>query len=178
MRDAKSYQYQKKHEFCDNGTVSAWVIVQKLSRLLVTIRWHILLYVRNRQLKVWVSASHCVKSVQIRSYFWSVFSRIWTEYGEIQRISPYSVRMPENVDHNSVFGHFSCSLSFNWFLPQEIGIFKKVTCIEKWSASNYLSNILSDAEDVVFIVTRYRNSAFFLGIDVRVWVWGIGGAGK
>ena len=25
---------------------------------------------------------HCVKSVQIRSYFWSVFSRIWTEYGE------------------------------------------------------------------------------------------------
>ena len=26
---------------------------------------------------------HCVKSVQIRSYFWSVFSRIQTEYGEI-----------------------------------------------------------------------------------------------
>ena len=26
--------------------------------------------------------SHCVKSVQIRSFFWSVFSRIRTEYGE------------------------------------------------------------------------------------------------
>ena len=25
---------------------------------------------------------HCVKSVQIRSFFWSVFSRIWTEYGD------------------------------------------------------------------------------------------------
>ena len=24
---------------------------------------------------------HCVKSVQIRSFFWSVFSRIRTEYG-------------------------------------------------------------------------------------------------
>ena len=24
---------------------------------------------------------HCVKSVQIWSFFWSVFSRIWTEYG-------------------------------------------------------------------------------------------------
>ena len=24
--------------------------------------------------------------------FWSVFSRIWTEYGEIQSISPYSVQ--------------------------------------------------------------------------------------
>ena len=27
--------------------------------------------------------------------FWSAFSRIWTEYGEILRISPYSVRMRE-----------------------------------------------------------------------------------
>ena len=26
---------------------------------------------------------HCVKSVQIQNFFWSVFSRIWTEYGEI-----------------------------------------------------------------------------------------------
>ena len=30
---------------------------------------------------------HCVKSVQIRSYFWSVFSRILTEYGP--EITPY-----------------------------------------------------------------------------------------
>ena len=27
--------------------------------------------------------SHCVKSVQIRSFFWSLFSRIRTDYGEI-----------------------------------------------------------------------------------------------
>ena len=33
---------------------------------------------------------HCVKSVQIRSYFWSVFPRIWTEYGEIQSIGHFS----------------------------------------------------------------------------------------
>ena len=26
---------------------------------------------------------HCVKSVQIRIYFWSVFSRIRTEYGDL-----------------------------------------------------------------------------------------------
>ena len=26
---------------------------------------------------------HCVKSVQIRSFSWSVFSRIWTEFGKI-----------------------------------------------------------------------------------------------
>ena len=39
--------------------------------------------------------------------FWSAFSRIWTEYGEILRISPYSVRMLKNVDQNNYeYGHF------------------------------------------------------------------------
>ena len=32
--------------------------------------------------------------------FWSAFSRIRTEYGELQSISPYSVRMRENADQN------------------------------------------------------------------------------
>ena len=39
--------------------------------------------------------------------FWSVFSRIWTEYRKILRISPYSVRMRENTDRNkSKYGSF------------------------------------------------------------------------
>ena len=52
--------------------------------------------------------THCEKSVQIRSYFWYVFSCIRTEYGEIRRdISPYSVREREyRSRNNSVFGHF------------------------------------------------------------------------
>ena len=33
--------------------------------------------------------------------FWSVFSRIRTEYGAIRSISPYSVQMPENTDQNN-----------------------------------------------------------------------------
>ena len=45
---------------------------------------------------------HCVKSVQIRSVFWSVFSRIWTEYGKILGISPYSVRMREYTDQKKL----------------------------------------------------------------------------
>ena len=36
---------------------------------------------------------HCVKSVQIRRFFLSVFPRIWTEYGDLLRI-----RMRENTD--------------------------------------------------------------------------------
>ena len=58
---------------------------------------------------------HCVKNVCIRSfsglYFlafglnterYSVFSRIWTEYGEKLCISPYSVRMRENTDQKNL----------------------------------------------------------------------------
>ena len=33
--------------------------------------------------------------------FWSIFSRIRTEYGEILRISPYSVPMRENMYQNN-----------------------------------------------------------------------------
>ena len=43
---------------------------------------------------------HWVKSVQIRSYLWSLFSRNWTEYGE-----------------RPIFGHFSCSGRFLENLP-------------------------------------------------------------
>ena len=42
------------------------------------------------------------ESVQIRIFFWSVFSRIPTEYGEILRISPYSVRMWGNTDQKKL----------------------------------------------------------------------------
>ena len=44
----------------------------------------------------------CVKSIQIRSYFWSVFSCIWTECGEIWSISLYSVRIQENTDQKKL----------------------------------------------------------------------------
>ena len=41
---------------------------------------------------------HCVKSVQIWSYFWSVFTCIRTEYEDLRSTSPYSVRIQENTD--------------------------------------------------------------------------------
>ena len=40
---------------------------------------------------------HCVKSVQIRSFL-SVFSCIWTEYGDLRSLSPYPVRIQGNAD--------------------------------------------------------------------------------
>ena len=60
---------------------------------------------------------HCMKSVQIRSFFWSVFSRIRTEYGEIRSISPYSVEYrkcePEKTPY--LVGHFSRSVYYSGF---------------------------------------------------------------
>ena len=55
--------------------------------------------------------------------FLSAFSSIWTEHGKILRISPYSVRMRENVDqNNSEYGHFLHSVKVILFLVNEIQV--------------------------------------------------------
>ena len=53
---------------------------------------------RNSSLKTFYNG-HCVKSVQIQSFFLSVFSCIRAEYGDLPSKSPYSVRIQENTDH-------------------------------------------------------------------------------
>ena len=46
--------------------------------------------------------THCLKSVQIRSIFWSVFSSIRTECGDLRSKSLYSVPMRENTDQKKL----------------------------------------------------------------------------
>ena len=50
---------------------------------------------------------HCVKSVQVRSFFWSVFSRIRTEYGAISYLSVFCPNTgkcrPERTTHLDTF---------------------------------------------------------------------------
>ena len=87
---------------------------------------------------------------------WSVFSRIQAEYGEILRISPYSVRMRENVDqNNSGSGHFSRS-SWYWTYihPQEV--YYKVVRKHKTFMVNFLLN--ADASNTI----QYNCSRNFL----------------
>ena len=51
------------------------------------------------------------KKYRYSELFWSVFSRIRTEYGEILLISLYLVQMRENTDHNdSEYGHLQRSV--------------------------------------------------------------------
>ena len=56
---------------------------------------------------------------------WSVFSHIRTEYGEILRISPYSIWMRENTDqNNSEYVHFSRSvLLLFWSTKLSISVY-------------------------------------------------------
>ena len=45
---------------------------------------------------------HCVKSVQIWSFLWSVFSCLGIEYGDLRIKSPYSIRTQENTDQRKL----------------------------------------------------------------------------
>ena len=65
-----------------------------------------------------VPSHHCGKSVQIRSLSRSIFSRIRTEYGDLLRKSPYSVRMQENTEQKKLriwmlFMKWMCKLYSN-----------------------------------------------------------------
>ena len=87
---------------------------------------------------------HCVKSVQIRYFFWSVFSRTRTEYGEIRSISQYSVPIRENTDQKKLrirnistqwnFVDFSENLHFK--LEFELDIFSDIFYLEYYNKRN------------------------------------------
>ena len=49
-----------------------------------------------------LASTHCVKSVQMQSFFWSVFFRIRPEYGDLPSNSNYSVRIQENTDQKKL----------------------------------------------------------------------------
>ena len=42
------------------------------------------------------------ESVQTRSFFWSVYSCIQTEYGDLNSKSPHSVRIQDNTDQKKL----------------------------------------------------------------------------
>ena len=48
-------------------------------------------------------------------FFWTIFSRVLTEYGEILRIPPHSFRMRKKTDQrNFKYRHFSRSVILQW----------------------------------------------------------------
>ena len=92
--------------------------------------------------------SHCVKIVQIRRYFWSIFSCIRTEYRKIQ------------TRNNSVFGHFSRSV---------IGI---ELLKEYKSIVNGLIKTISDKTSHKLHITKTLKKDFFTNIllqDIKTY---------
>ena len=76
------------------------------------------------QSKLVKQKGHCVKSVKIRSFFWSVFFSIWNEYLEILRFLSSSVRMRENADEKKIrpwtnFTEGDCILMKTWAVLKE-----------------------------------------------------------
>ena len=46
--------------------------------------------------------THCMKSVPIRSFLWSLFSCVRTEYGDLLHNSPCRARIHENTDQKKL----------------------------------------------------------------------------
>ena len=83
-------------------------------------------------------SSHCLKSVQIRSFFWFVFSYIWTEYKKI----------PSRK--NSVFGHFLRSVTEWHKLELTLRIFMK------YSDSVSVHHCVKSVQIRSFFWSKYR----------------------
>ena len=73
--------------------VSSHKCIRKIANLKDTKCWKHCYLFRN-----WSIYRHCVTSVQIQRSFWSVFSCIRTEYGDLLCKSPYSVQIQENTE--------------------------------------------------------------------------------
>ena len=84
----------------------------------------------------WTRAIHYVKSVQIRSFFWSVFSCIWTEYGDIRGIqSEYAKSGPEKILYLGTFHTvFLCRTNIRFYFDA-FQHFVVLTAV--WKVSKY-----------------------------------------
>ena len=91
---------------------------------------------------------HCVKSVQIQSYFWCAFSCTRTEYGDLLRISPYSIRVQENTDLKklpiwTLFKQWNNTIN-DWSegsISSWTGMYFKLTCVYSAFSENWEKKI-------------------------------------
>ena len=73
--------------------------------------------------------------------FWSVFSRIWTECGEVWSISPYWVQVGESTNQkNSKHGDFSLSINFT-ILPR-FTCSRSLSCFMEVCLSAYKNQLI------------------------------------
>ena len=80
---------------------------------------------------------HCVKCVQIRSFFWSVFSHIWTEYE------------PEETPYLDTFHAVICSEYQAKISSLLVELNEKVGCIERiYKTEDSMYQYLGETSDM------------------------------
>ena len=100
--NALTWRYTEKFGiYWKKSIVELNVLFSRLYQKQTPKRWSFSGSLRKFSAKLFLKI-RCAKSVQIRNFFWSVFSRIRTEYGAILRISPYSVRVWDYMDRNKI----------------------------------------------------------------------------
>ena len=85
-----------------------------------------------------------MKSVQTRSFFWSVFSRIRTEYENLHSKYPYSVRIRENTDQKKLR---------IWTLSTQWDILAKSSILNIWQGPTYAPAYVITKFSVMIIST-------------------------
>ena len=95
---------------------------------------------------------HCVKSIQVRSFFWSIFSRMRTKYGDILRISPYSVQIRENKDQKKL-RIWTLFRQCVWTL--KIGFFNYADDTNTCNCKNTFVGAISDLETTIYKIFNW-----------------------
>ena len=115
-----------------------------------------------------MKSSHCVKSVQIQSFFWPVFSRIQTKYGDLFCGSCGSSVIPHEADS---LQHKSCWEYRQW-LRHSIFSFSLFFFFLLWNLENNLlllffsSVLFSDLQSWIKLMKRFCNPSYSL---IQCW---------
>ena len=98
----------------------------------------------------------CMKSVQMRTFFWSLFSSIRTEYAHLRNTSPFSVQIQENTDHKKL--HIR-TLFTHWNIQ---GLKFLILAIVPWQEISKINKSLENKGLTKEILLKLKNIQYFL----------------
>ena len=125
-----------------------------------------------------LSKEHCVKIVWKRSYFWSVFSYIWTEYGDSRsNLRIQSEYRKIRTRNNSVFGHFSRSRRLHLYMIKirhgsqihRLQNYLKIVYVDKKLALTTLYHVKNTAQKMKFSIKDFFSK--YDQIRRKLWIW-------
>ena len=126
-------------------------------------------------------ALQCVKKAQIRSFFWSVFSLIRTEYGKILCIQCECGKI--RTRKNSVFGHFSrsvlrCYISSDCYSSLQKYVWITIVIVTRFHLGRFESDFTTYTKvpmlyTVQFFLTNLYDRSFVLSSKFIIFWYSI-----